>query len=352
MPERALIGLGSNLGDRKAHLDRAVGALCRVPGVSAVAVSRYRETPPVGGPGGQGAFLNAAASLVTNLDPEPLLDVLQDVERDAGRVRGERWGERTLDLDLLLFGRLRLDTPRLRLPHPRMALRRFVLAPLAEVAPDAVDPVTGRAVADLLANLDRRPSYVALARDLRRKWDFLMRAILQDSKEDEVRPFLERLCRALPGVSLDDEIDAFVAEQVTGSGAPWDVVRAMTTDPPDDVVCRRLAPVEAAALVPEGGWLATDFWFDARFLALDSLKSARPRLPRFRERFLEARAGVLPPTFVVARPEDVNRLGLFDETYAWQRPIGRDAPILVVDDFQSEAALSEVLSACAATRAG
>jgi 2-amino-4-hydroxy-6-hydroxymethyldihydropteridine diphosphokinase len=154
MGTRALIALGSNLGDRKAHLDAAVAALAAMPACTLSAVSRYHETAPVGGPAGQGDYLNAAAVVETTLEPLDLLHVLQDIERRAGRVRSVHWGERTLDLDLLLFGDLVIDTPELRVPHPLMAHRRFVLEPLAEVAPRAVDPVTGWTVAELLANLD------------------------------------------------------------------------------------------------------------------------------------------------------------------------------------------------------
>ncbi len=153
----ALIGLGSNLGDRKAQLDAAVAALGEVAGVALRGISRYHETAPVGGPAGQGDYLNAAAVVETTLDPLDLLHILQDIERRAGRVRSVRWGERTLDLDLLLFGDRVIATALLQVPHPRMALRRFVLEPLAEVAPQAVDPVTGYTVADMLANLDRPP---------------------------------------------------------------------------------------------------------------------------------------------------------------------------------------------------
>lgn len=168
MTTQALVALGSNLGDRRAHLSAAVAALEQADGVLVRAVSSYHETPPVGGPGGQGAFLNAAARLDTSLHPLALLRLLQDLEQRAGRVRTTRWGERPLDLDIVLFGdrRLRLGKntplgPELVVPHPRFALRRFVLAPLAELAPGAVDPLTGRTINTLLENLDRRPSCLA-----------------------------------------------------------------------------------------------------------------------------------------------------------------------------------------------
>ena len=156
------IGLGSNLGDRRDILDAAIVALAEVPGVVVQAVSSFHETKPIGGPPGQGPFLNAAAQLETTLDPFQLLAALQRIENEAGRVRVVRWGERTLDLDILIFGTKFLDTRELKLPHPRMALRRFVLAPLVEIAPQIVDTMTKRTIADLLANLDRKPRLLAL----------------------------------------------------------------------------------------------------------------------------------------------------------------------------------------------
>jgi 2-amino-4-hydroxy-6-hydroxymethyldihydropteridine diphosphokinase len=147
----ALIGLGSNLGDRKAMLDGAVAALRDTPGVRVRAVSSYHETKPVGGPPGQGPFLNAAAALETTLDPFELLENLRRVEGRFGRTREVQWGPRTLDLDLLLFGDRIVETATLQIPHPRMAGRRFVLAPLVEIAPDVVEPVSGRTIRDLLA---------------------------------------------------------------------------------------------------------------------------------------------------------------------------------------------------------
>jgi 2-amino-4-hydroxy-6-hydroxymethyldihydropteridine diphosphokinase len=147
----ALISLGSNLGDRAAILDGAIAALGEVPGVVVRSVSSYHETEPVGGPPGQGPFLNAAAALETTLSPRGLLHALQSIENRFGRIRTVRWGERTLDLDLILFGDSVIDEPDLIVPHPRFADRRFVLAPLAEVAPEAVDPTSGETVARLLA---------------------------------------------------------------------------------------------------------------------------------------------------------------------------------------------------------
>jgi 2-amino-4-hydroxy-6-hydroxymethyldihydropteridine diphosphokinase len=155
MSSLALIGLGSNLGDRRATLEGAIAALAASPGVDVRRVSSFRETEPVGGPPGQGTYLNAAAVLETRLDPVELLHILQAIETRFGRVRTVRWGERTLDLDLLLFDNRIIQSPELTVPHPRLADRRFVLEPLAEVAPDAIEPRTGRTVSELLEELDR-----------------------------------------------------------------------------------------------------------------------------------------------------------------------------------------------------
>lgn len=151
-PVTAYVALGSNLGDRRAHLEAAFAALDSLPGTRLLARSSLFETPPLG-PAGQQDYLNAAAALSTLLAPEALLDALLDVEIARGRVRRERWGPRTLDLDLLLHGETSLATPRLTLPHPAMLGRAFVLAPLAEIAPEL--PVSGRSIAQHLALLDQ-----------------------------------------------------------------------------------------------------------------------------------------------------------------------------------------------------
>src|SRR5262249_45347713 len=135
----AFIGLGSNLGDRRATLDGTIAALAATPGIRILRVSSYLETDPVGGPKGQGSYLNAAAALETTLEAAELLHVLQAIENRFGRVRTVRWGERTLDLDLLLFGDRTIETAELTVPHPRLAERRFVLEPLAAIAPDATE---------------------------------------------------------------------------------------------------------------------------------------------------------------------------------------------------------------------
>ena len=148
--------MGSNVGDRHANLAFAVAALREIPAVRVFAVSEAIETEPVGGPLGQGPYLNAAAGLQTTLRPRELLELLLAIERRLGRVRAERWGPRTLDLDLLLYDDRVIDEPGLRVPHPRMHERLFVLRPLAAIAPSARHPVLGTTVREILDNLLNR----------------------------------------------------------------------------------------------------------------------------------------------------------------------------------------------------
>jgi 2-amino-4-hydroxy-6-hydroxymethyldihydropteridine diphosphokinase len=143
MADFAYVGLGSNLGDRRAMI---AGALERL---RPRRVSSILETEPWGRTD-QPRFLNAVAELETGLDPAALLDRLLEVERELGRVRLERWGPRTIDLDLLLHGDRRVRTGALTVPHPRLHERRFVLEGLAELCPDRVVPGLGRTVRELL----------------------------------------------------------------------------------------------------------------------------------------------------------------------------------------------------------
>ncbi|SEI39852.1 2-amino-4-hydroxy-6-hydroxymethyldihydropteridine diphosphokinase [Frateuria terrea] len=150
---RAFVALGGNLGDTRAYLDRALDALAALPRTRLVTRSRFYHTPPWG-MREQPPFLNAAAELETSLAPHELLDALLYIERAAGRVReGERWGPRTLDLDLLHMDGVALHDERLTLPHPRIGERAFVLLPLAELAPELELPGQGRVDA-LLAAVD------------------------------------------------------------------------------------------------------------------------------------------------------------------------------------------------------
>ena len=147
--DRVAIALGSNVGDRRAHLDHAVSAL-RVL-LTRLVVSRYYDTVPVGASGPQAMYLNAAAVGETTLTARALLDALLAIEQERGRERPYVNAPRTLDLDLILLGDAVVDEPGLVVPHPRFLERRFVLEPLAAVAPELRDPVSGKTVGELFS---------------------------------------------------------------------------------------------------------------------------------------------------------------------------------------------------------
>ncbi len=156
-----LLGLGSNLGDRPANLAQALNWLAQ-QGVRIVRCSQHHATASIGGPAGQGEFLNAAAVVETSLGPAELLDLLLATEHRLGRVRGERWAARTIDLDLLFYDQRVQREALLEIPHPRLAVRRFVLAPAAEIAPDWEHPLFQRTLQELLTHLDTAPNIAAI----------------------------------------------------------------------------------------------------------------------------------------------------------------------------------------------
>ncbi len=324
MTTPAWIGLGSNLGDRRAILDSALADLAQVDGVTLRAVSSYRETQPVGGPPGQGPFLNAAARLDTTLGPHQLLESLQTIEARAGRVRVVRWGERTLDLDILIFGTKFLDEPDLKLPHPRLALRRFVLGPLAEIAPDVVDTMTRRTIAGLLANLDRTPRLLAI----------------HGPEGDRKSAVFHRLVDELPGFG--------VAADPPGRSADRD------DDPYSD---RFHASIRDFDALRAGSWEAENLrvpWIVADYFPRLNLMATHPRallrpglhpdrdesMRDFREaraRLQAAEAAALAPTLAVILPGDH---GLS------RRPGLATVPLLWPDSDDPDAIVAEVLATC------
>jgi 2-amino-4-hydroxy-6-hydroxymethyldihydropteridine diphosphokinase len=322
----ALIALGSNLGDRRAMLDDAVAALSATPGIAIRAVSSYHETAPVGGPPGQAAFLNAAADIETLLEPGDLLQTLQRIENAAGRTREAHWGARTLDLDLLLYGDRVIRGPgpgahELVVPHPRMAVRRFVLAPLAEIAPNNRHPLTGRTVAELLANLDRRPSVLALD--------------LAPADWVESPQFGDAIVR-----SLAAELPAETALLGRGQrsfefGPPWEDLTQRFSAWLDKLFETLDASRWTIARMGER-WLVTDIWFDA---AIDSAPHVTDgqEWALLRERLDRDRTTIVEPTFAVVP---------FRAPQTFAR-----TPVLDLEGDEPEAIVEEILAACAATRA-
>ena len=153
------IGFGSNIGDRLAHIQNAIRALSKTEGITLQKISSIYKTDPVGYEA-QGEFLNGAAAIQTNLRPLSLLHTLKNIETAIGRQYRIRWGPREIDLDILIYGDLCIETEKLVIPHPEMHRRRFVLAPLAEIAPDIVHPVFQETVHTLLEHLENDKTVV------------------------------------------------------------------------------------------------------------------------------------------------------------------------------------------------
>ena len=151
-PTLSAIALGSNLGDSLAILEAALKNLNQSSGITVKSRSSWYTTAPIGPL--QPDYLNGCAILSVELSPQKLIETLLKVEQEFGRVRQERWGSRTLDLDLILFEDLILETPDIQIPHPRMRERAFVLVPLSEIAPDWVEPVSQLTISELVQKID------------------------------------------------------------------------------------------------------------------------------------------------------------------------------------------------------
>jgi 2-amino-4-hydroxy-6-hydroxymethyldihydropteridine diphosphokinase len=325
MARLAQIGLGSNLGDRKAILDGAVAQLRQTPELIVRSVSTYHETKPVGGPAGQGPFLNAAAVLETTLEPITLLHRLQEIEADAGRVRTVRWGERTLDLDVLLFGDEIIHTPELSVPHPRLGVRRFVLVPLEETTPDARDPLTGRSISELRANLDRRPSYLAL----KGWWE-----------HPEKSPAYLRIVRELDGIGLS-------LRESLQLGDSHDCPLAVRFEP-YELLERMVQWLDSRHWSGLGDqWLITDFSLREILLNVASHWTANweTQFWSLIARWNEQLPMPIQPTFLVYGIRSWG--GPRDAEYNY---LSRDLPCLRLESKAIDEEASEILTACAATR--
>ncbi len=271
-----LIGLGSNEGNRQATLDAAVAELTRQPHVTIVAVSSWYETTPIGGPSPQARFLNGALRAETSLEPLALLSCLQEIENRLGRQRAERWGPRTIDLDLLLYDKLVLDTPSLMLPHPRMAWRRFVLEPAAAVAGAMLHPTSGWTVARLLEHLNAAPCYVAITGPI-----------------------------AAGKTQLAERLSAAVSGRLIAERPNWDRLDAFYADPARhgwltelEFLRQRVGLLENAFQASLAAWTVSDFWLDQSAAFAKAWLSA-DQLPAFLEQYAQLRQHVARPKLVV-----------------------------------------------------
>lgn len=274
-----LIGLGSNVGHRQQTLEHAVKRLPEAPGVELLATSSWHRTLPAGGPSGQEAFLNGAVLLRTSLAPESLLVWLKRIEVELGREpSGERWGPRAIDLDLLLYDEHVTSSASLTLPHPRMAWRRFVLEPAAEIAGAMVHPPTGWSIGRLLDHLNATPFYLAIAGPIGVGKTRLAKTLADRARARWIReePNLERL-------------DAFYRDPASRA---W----AMEVEFLD----QRVRLLSTSALMGQDSELPTisDFWFE-QSMAFAGVWLEPDRREAFHARFEEARSKIARARLVV-----------------------------------------------------
>ncbi len=318
-----LLSLGSNEGDRQANLEATVARLAAHASIRLLARSSWRETAAIGGPAGQGDFLNGAATLETMLPPRELLGCLQQIESELGRRRAERWGPRTIDLDLLLYDELVLSTPELTLPHPRMAWRRFVLEPAAEVAGSMIHPTIGWSVARLLAHLNQSAPYVAvtgaIAAGKTRLAERLARAVAAELVlEQPDQPRLDAFYADTAGRAWDTELEflherALLLSEKKGSELFFAGRPALRPRLREKIVLTPFSVTPFSGLGASHRWLVSDFWFD------QSAAFARAWLPAeqyasFLSRYERLRETVLRPRLIVLldapAEELVRRIGL------------------------------------------
>ncbi len=314
-----LIALGSNLGDPRRTLSSATQLLSATHDVQVVAESRFYQTSPVGGPEGQDDFLNGAVRLETSLSPSQLLQVLQRIEYELGRVRHQRWAARTIDIDLLLYDQITLDTPDLVLPHPRMVSRRFVLAPAAEIADDMIHPTSSWTIGQLLANLTAPHPYVAIA------------GPIGVGKTLLARHLHERFGGRLIVEHLDSEtLSRFYADP---AALAWDTelrLLAARSAQLDQITVSLKEPSPTAAESVAFTW--TDFWFD-QSLAFAEVWLSDQESEAF-EAIWHTEAAKLPkPNLLIALDAQTDLL--LDRIQSRDRPYERQLSLDQLDPLRS-----------------
>ncbi len=320
-----LISVGSNVGSRETNLREACDRLARCPCTTLVAVSPWHETRPIGGCADQAPFLNGAVRLQTELSPSALLERLQQIETQLGRVRLQRWGPRTVDLDLLLYGTQQIERPGLQVPHPRMAFRRFVIDPAVEIAPDMWHPTLGWTIDRLATHLRQAINYVAIAGPPHVGKTSLARNVAQ-------RLGLRLLSDPLSGSErcvLPDTSHASQTSQTScASNAPT-AEGAGTLQAELARLEQRAAPLvslEPATAGAETSWAVIgDYWFD------QSLGEALPHLQGrerciFYQAWLELRRSVVPPKLLIVLDPTVSRsAGTLPRSSTWPPSAGQSS---------------------------
>lgn len=244
---RCLISFGANLGNARATIEQAHELLQRELSATPLTfrLSRLYNTPPVGGPTGQPPFLNAVAAVETSLSPWEVWQAVRSVEQLLGRERFKRWEARRIDLDILLFDDVRIWTPQLKIPHPRMCMRRFILEPAMELAADWVDPVSRRSIGELAKALRHGQGNLVLCADQAARPDLLLEQVARQAvaawnvvRRSDAGYALEldvpsRWVAALPSGPLSQleyplqiqpqpKLQIFLVEERASSGAQWE----------------------------------------------------------------------------------------------------------------------------------
>lgn len=271
-----LIGLGSNVGDRAGSLHSAVEQIRDLLGVRIRSLSSFHETAPVGGPLGQGMFLNAVATIETALSPEELLRGLLEVEKRLGRRQRLHWNERPIDLDLLLYDDRVIETEELCVPHPRMAFRRFVIEPAAEVAADWKHPTIGWTVEQLREHLRHAMPYVAIC------------GPIGVGKTEVAERLHEQIGGRLILETVDQEgLTRFYAD-TSGEACRTEL----------EFLQRRARLLDRDAWDASQKLVTSDFWFD-QSRAFASVWLSTEQMARFEDSWQEARSRVVPPKLIV-----------------------------------------------------
>jgi len=318
-----LVGLGANLGDRQAALDLTADQLAELPRTRYVARSQWYETPPIGGPSDSPPFLNGAVRLETSLSPKEVLAHLERIEQRQGRRRDVRWGPRPIDLDLLLFDDVVLEAPQLTVPHPRMAFRRFVLEPAAEVAPEMRHPAIGWTVAQLLTHLNEAIPYVAITGPI----------------ACGKRTLAERAARTSGARLIVGPTRSGSTTVVAGDpgGQVWEAEIEFLD------ARRRL--IERARWPDDDLWAVSDFWF-AQSLAHAEVCLPAERRAEFRAVWEQANARVVPvKLLVVLEGSSEEKSCQVDEALAAEAARPGHGPVLRLAADDPDAAAVEVSAA-------